>query len=106
MLEAIIRLGRLATVMYPVAASTWLFPSDAPVGHIIEHKEDRSMLSHWGNDLRQTYRTLGQAADLTDVDTHLLMNHALRALMRVTSRVQNRCRTICAISRRSFLASL
>jgi len=77
MLEAIIRLRRLAPVMYPVAAGTWLFPSDAPVGHLIEHKEDRSVLSHWGNDLRQTYRTLGQAAGLTDVDMHLLMNHAL-----------------------------
>ena len=77
MLEAIIRLRRLARVMYPVAAGTWLFPSDAPVGYLIEHKEDRSVLSHWGNDLRQTYRTLGQAAGLTDVDMHLLMNHAL-----------------------------
>jgi hypothetical protein len=77
MIEAIVRLRRLAPVMYPVTGDIWLFPSDAPVGHMIEHKEDRSVLSHWGNDLRQTYRTLGQAAGLTDVDMHLLMNHAL-----------------------------
>ena len=56
---------------------TWLFPSDAPCGHMTEHKEDRSVLSHWGNDLRQTYRTLAQAAEVSEVDMHLLMNHAL-----------------------------
>ncbi|WP_421731738.1 hypothetical protein [Brevundimonas sp.] len=42
-----------------------------------EHKEKRTTLSHWGNDLRQTYRTLGQAAQISEVDMHLLMNHAL-----------------------------
>ena len=35
------------------------------------------MLSKWGNDLRQTYRTLGQAAGINEVDMHLLMNHSI-----------------------------
>jgi hypothetical protein len=78
MLESILRLRRLGPVIYPDAARTWLFPSDAPSGHLEEHKEDREKdLSHWGNDLRQSYRTLGQAAGLSDVDMHLLMNHSL-----------------------------
>ena len=34
------------------------------------------MLSHWGNDLRQTYRTLAQVAGVSEVDIHLLMNHS------------------------------
>jgi hypothetical protein len=76
MLESILRLRRLAPIIYPEAARTWLFPSDAPSGHLEEHKEDRGVLSHWGNDLRQSYRTLGQAAGLSDVDMHLLMNHS------------------------------
>lgn len=42
-----------------------------------EHKEKRTVLSRWGNDLRQTYRTLGQAAEISNGDMHLLMNHAL-----------------------------
>jgi hypothetical protein len=46
-------------------------------GHLVEHKEDRDRLSKWGNDLRQSYRTLGQAAGLSEVDMHLLMNHRL-----------------------------
>lgn len=77
MLESILRLRRLAPVIYPQAAATWLFPSDAASGHLAEQREDRTELSHWGNDLRQSYRTLGQAAGLSDVDMHLLMNHAL-----------------------------
>ena len=31
--------------------------ADSQSGHIIEHKEKRSDLSKWGNDLRQTFRT-------------------------------------------------
>lgn len=77
MLESIFRLRRIGPVIYPVTGRAWLFPSDSPSGHMEEHKERRSVLSHWGNDLRQTYRTLGQAAEISEVDMHLLMNHAL-----------------------------
>lgn len=77
MLESIFRLLRLAAVIYPETSRTWLFPSDAPSGHLEEHKEDRDkVLSHWGNVLRQTYRTLGQPAGVSEVDIHLLMNHS------------------------------
>ncbi len=77
MLESIFRLRRLGPVIYPNSADEWLFPSDAPCGHLTEHKERRELLSHYGNDLRQTYRTIGQAAEVSEVDMHLLMNHSL-----------------------------
>lgn len=77
MMEAVFRLRRIAPIIYPEAGRVWLFPSDSPSGHLEEHKEKRTVLSHWGNDLRQTYRTLGQAAEISEVDMHLLMNHAL-----------------------------
>jgi hypothetical protein len=77
MLESILRLRRLAPILYPEAAKVWLFPSEAADGHLSEHKEKRSVVSHWGNDLRQSYRTLGQAAGISELDMHLLMNHAL-----------------------------
>lgn len=80
MMECIFRLRRLAPIIYPQNAGQWLFPSDSPCGHMVEHKEDRAVLSHWGNDLRQTYRTLGQAAEVSEVDMHLLMNHSLPGL--------------------------
>jgi hypothetical protein len=78
MLESVLRLRRLGPVIYPDAARTWLFPSDAPSGHLEEHKEDRNkVLSHWGNDLRQSFRTLGQIAGVSELDCQLLMNHSV-----------------------------
>jgi integrase len=77
MLRSIARAMRFGRMMHPEQAQTWLFPADSKSGHIIEHKEERFVLSHWGNDLRQTYRTIGQLAGTNEIDIHLLMNHSL-----------------------------
>jgi integrase len=77
MIRTIVRAMRLGRKIYPAQAQTWLFPADSATGHLVEHKEDRDDLSKWGNDLRQTYRTVGQAAGVNEVDMHLLMNHSL-----------------------------
>jgi integrase len=69
-----IRAGRLA---YPVQAREWIFPASSASGHLEEHKERRATLSKWGNDLRQTYRTLAHAAGVNELDVRLLMNHTL-----------------------------
>jgi hypothetical protein len=63
--------------MYPLQAQEWVFPADSASGHLAETKEDREMLSKWGNDLRQTFRTLATAAGVSEVDAKLLMNHAI-----------------------------
>ena len=68
------RLGRL---LYPAQAQQWLFPADSDSGHLVEHKEDRATLSKWGNDLRQTYRTVAQTTGIADLDIHLLMNYTV-----------------------------
>lgn len=80
MIRIIVRGMRLGRRIYPSQAETWLFPADSASGHLVEHKEDRSDLSKWGNDLRQTYRTVGQAAGVNEVDMHLLMNHSLQGV--------------------------
>lgn len=77
MIRCLIRSIRIGRKMYPDQAETWLFPADSNAGHLVEHKEDRKDLSKWGGDLRQTYRTVGQAAAVSEVDMHLLMNHSL-----------------------------
>jgi site-specific recombinase XerD len=77
MIRCIIRAIRVGRVAYPKQAASWLFPADSRSGHIAEHKEDRGDLSKWGNDLRQTYRTLAQAGGVSQLDVHLLMNHSL-----------------------------
>ncbi len=77
MVRCIVRALRLGRCLYPDQAAFWLFPADSTPGHIIEHKEARSTLSKWGNDLRQSYRTLAQVAGVSELDVHLLMNHSL-----------------------------
>lgn len=77
MIRCIIRAIRVGRIAYPDQAAFWLFPADSRSGHLVEHKEDRSDLSKWGNELRQTYRTLAQAAGISQLDIHLLMNHSL-----------------------------
>jgi site-specific recombinase XerD len=77
MIRCIIRAIRWGRIMYPAQAKSWLFPADSEAGHVVEHKEERNVLSKWGNDLRQSYRTLAQAAGVSELDVHLLMNHSL-----------------------------
>lgn len=79
MIRCLVRTIRFGRKMCPGKATTWLFPSDSSRGHIVEHKQRRTVLSKWGNDLRQSYRTIGQAAGITEVDMHLLMNPRPRA---------------------------
>ena len=79
MIRCLVRAIRASRMLHPEAAKTWIFAADSVEGHIIEQKEDRTTtLSKWGNDLRHTYRTVGQAAGLSSVDMHLLMNHSLK----------------------------
>jgi hypothetical protein len=77
MVRCLVRAMRASRYMHPEQAQTWIFAAGSEDGHLVEHKEPRTRLFKWGNDLRQTYRTLGQAAGLSDVDMHLLMNHSL-----------------------------
>lgn len=93
MIRCILRSIRLSRTFFPEQARTWLFAAASASGHIEVHKEDREApvtqgkkgeiakkgvaLSKYGNDLRQSYRTLAQAAGVAELDAHLLMNHSL-----------------------------
>lgn len=77
MIRCIIRAVRWGRILYFKQAQSWLFPAESETGHLVEHKEERDVLSKWGNDLRQSYRTLAQAAGVSELDIHLLMNHSL-----------------------------
>lgn len=80
MLRCLIRAIRLGRRMHPEQAEQWIFATDSASGHIAEQKEDREVLSKWANDLRQSFRTIAQAAGVQDLDIHLLMNHALQGV--------------------------
>jgi len=61
----------------PESAAHWVFAADSETGHLTEQKEERHILSKWGNDLRQSFRTLAQTAGVSEFDVRLLMNHAI-----------------------------
>ena len=76
-IRCLVRALRYGRAMYPKEARQWIFPAESASGHMEEQKEERDVLSKWGNDLRQTYRTIGQVAGISKLDIHLLMNHAI-----------------------------
>ncbi len=80
MIRCLIRVIRAGRMLQPEQAREWVFVAESEEGHLHEHKEDRSDLAKWGNDLRQTYRTLGQAAGASELDMHLLMNHVVQGV--------------------------
>ena len=80
MIRCLVRAIRLGRQMHPEGAERWIFAADSLDGHLVEQKEDRSVLSKYGNDLRQTFRTIGQAAEVSEIDIHILMNHALQGV--------------------------
>jgi integrase len=77
MILCLIRALRFGRRMYPTQAQDWVFPADSESGHLTETKEDRDTLSKWGNDLRQTFRTIATGAGVSEFDAKLLMNHAV-----------------------------
>jgi site-specific recombinase XerD len=77
MVLCLVRAMRFGRQMYPSQAAEWIFPADSASGHLVEQKEDRGTLSKWGNDLRQSFRTIATAAGVSEFDAKLLMNHAI-----------------------------
>ncbi|MGH7022031.1 MAG: integrase arm-type DNA-binding domain-containing protein [Caulobacteraceae bacterium] len=77
MILCLMRAIRFSRLMHAERGSDWVFAADSDTGHLIEQKEDRAILSKWGNDLRQSFRTLAQVAGVSEFDARLLMNHAI-----------------------------
>jgi integrase len=77
MISCLVRATRFGRQTYPLQATEWVFPADSASGHLAETKEDRTKLSKWGNDLRQTFRTIATAAGVSEIDAKLLMNHSI-----------------------------
>jgi hypothetical protein len=80
MILCLVRAIRASRVMYPIQSLQWIFPSDSEKGYMREQKEPRNRLSKWGNDLRQSYRTIAAAAGVSEIDCRLLMNHAIQGV--------------------------
>jgi hypothetical protein len=66
MIRCLVRAMRIGRALYEEQSRDWLFPADSESGHMAEHKEKRHDLSKWGNDLRQAFRTIAQAAGVAN----------------------------------------
>ena len=114
MILCLSRALRFGRVIYPAESATWVFPANSALGHLVEQKEGREVLSKWGNDLRQSYRTLATMAGVSEFDARLLMNHAIpgvnagyitrHKLLEITSVVSSR-RSAAWFSRRLAMRS-
>ena len=80
MIRCLVRAIRLSRKLAGGDGPIWVFSAVSEAGHLVEQQEDRSVLSKWGNDLRQSFRTLGQAAGVSEFDARLLMNHAIQGV--------------------------
>jgi site-specific recombinase XerD len=77
MVLCLVRAIRFGRQIHPSQAMEWVFPAESESGHLAQTKEDRTELSRWGNDLRQTFRTIAAEAGVSEIDAKLLMNHAI-----------------------------
>ncbi len=77
MIMCLMRAMRFGRLLHPFEAREWIFPAAGADGHLSEQKEDRETLSKWGNDLRQTFRTIATPAGVSELDARMLMNHSI-----------------------------
>jgi integrase len=77
MLLCLARAIRFGRAVHPKEAVEWVFPAESVTGHLAEQKEDREVLAKWGNELRQSFRTIATVAGVSEFDARLLMNHAI-----------------------------
>lgn len=77
MIMCLMRAMRFGRLIHPFEAREWIFPADSTDGHLAEQKEERTTLSKWGNDLRQSFRTLATPAGVSELDARMLMNHSI-----------------------------
>lgn len=76
MFACLIRARKAGRKAAPRQAATWVFPStDSASGHIAEWKEDRSELSKWGKQLRQSYVIAAETLDISERTLKRLLNH-------------------------------
>jgi hypothetical protein len=113
MIRCIIRAIRFGQILYPEHAKHWLFPADSETGHLVEHKEERDVVSKWGNDLRQSYRTLAilsselfaEAASKKRLSSVPTADRECVARLHQSRRIEIRCLPILRVLRPFWLRS-
>ena len=61
-----------------MAGSRFLFPAESECGYIAEWREKRSVLSHWGNSGRHSFKTIATALNVSDIISDVLQGRQLQ----------------------------
>lgn len=77
MIECIERARVLGQKYFPKHADTYIFPCDSKTGYMEKPRETRRHLSHYGDDLRQTFATMAELAGVPERHIKMLMNHTI-----------------------------
>lgn len=84
MIECIERARDLGKKYVPKHADTYIFPCDSRTGHMEKPREKRRHLSHYGDDLRQTFATMAELTGVPERHIKMLMNHTIPGVKRRT----------------------
>lgn len=76
MLKCLIRVRKHGRILAPRRSQEFIFPSpDGKSGHLVVWHEDRSVLSKWGKQLRQSYVIAAETLDISERTLKRLLNH-------------------------------
>jgi hypothetical protein len=75
MLYCVVRARRAGRILHREQAQRFVFPALSEEGHLVEWREDREMLSKFGSDLRQSFKTMSVEAGVGKLEAKILMNH-------------------------------
>lgn len=70
------RLKRIRRKMY--AGSEFIFPAHSTSGHIADGREDRTKVSKFNNDLRQSLLTMASDIGVSELHMKLMAGHSIK----------------------------
>jgi hypothetical protein len=75
MLYCLVRARRAGRILHREQAQRFIFPSVSQEGHLVDWREAREVLSKFGTDLRQSFKTMSVECGVGKLEAKILMNH-------------------------------
>ncbi len=75
MLYSLVRARRAGRILHREQAQRFIFPALSEEGHLVDWREHREVLSKFGTDLRQSFKTMSVECGIGELEAKILMNH-------------------------------
>jgi integrase len=75
MLYCLVRARRAGRILHREQAQRFIFPALSEEGHLVDWREHREVLSKFGTDLRQSFKTMIVECGVGKLEAKILMNH-------------------------------